>query len=673
MYPQYLPLYNQRYAVPSPLTINMTGSNVGANYTIQLVINKVATITATNLRAQLVLTESGISYAWQGQTVINNTERLMVPDASGTAISFTSGNTVTLTLTFTLDASWVLNNCELIAFVQDNGTKEILNGTKKMLNALYLPLATDFSGTPTTGCSPLTVNYTDLSAGATAWNWSFPGGTPSTSTVKNPTVVYNTAGAYDVTLVASNPGANQQGTMTKPAYINPTTVPAAPSMPNGETGMCINPPNQVYTINTVPNCTGYTWDLSPAGAGLLTPNGTSCTIDWNNTFTGGAQLKALALNACGNGIWSSPLVINISDIPGAATTPTGPASLCINSPNTVYTTTGSAPATNYIWELMPADAGALYPNMTSVTIDWLNTFTGSCTLRVKPVNGSCEGQWTNYLNITIETGPNAYNMTGGGAYCGQGGNGSPIGLDGSQTNTNYTLWLNGVATTTVVPGTGSAISFGNQMQAGSYTAVAHTSGAGCPNTMNGTIPVTIDPQVPNVPGDPMGPAQVYTGSTPTTDFTTTGGTYSTTYTWELSPTNAGTFSGNTTTGTVTWNQTYSGTANIRVKGVNSCGGGSFSNDFPVTVDVGVGIGETNQPKLISIFPNPASGTITIIPARPISADIQVYNSLGSVAMNKTGISLNGKYQMDISGLQAGIYFIHVSSSTGTQILKMIVE
>jgi PKD repeat protein len=673
LYATYLPLYNQQHAVPSPLVIDIQGSNVGNLYTITLTITKLAAVTGTNLKAHLVLTESDIPYSWLGQTEVNDTERLMVPDASGTSISFSSGNTVTLTLSFTKDATWVTNNCELIAFVQDVSTKEIYNGTKKMLNALYLPLATDFSATPTSGCSPLTVNYTDLSIGATNWNWSFPGGTPATSTLQNPIVVYNAAGTYDVSLIASNPGGNAQGTMSKSAYISVTSVPGTAETPSGSNAMCLNPPNQNYTTGNLANTTGYIWDLIPTTAGTLTPSGTSCTIDWDNTFTGSAQLKVRGTNACGPGAWSNLFPINISVPPGGATTPAGPGSLCLNSPNTDYTTVGTAPATSYVWELVPADAGALYPAGTTVTIDWVNTFTGSCQLRVKPVNASCEGQWTNYLPITIETGPMGYNMTGGGAYCGQGGNGSPIGLDGSQTATNYTLYLNGTATTTIVPGTGSAISFGNQMTAGSYTAVANTSGAGCPNTMNGTIPVSIDPQVPEVPGDPMGPAQVYTGSTPTTDFTTTGGTYSTTYTWELSPASAGTFSGANTTATVSWNLTYAGTAIIRVQGVNSCGGGSFSNEFPVTVDVGVGISEPGQAKLISLFPNPAKGMVTLIPAKSITADILVRNSLGKTVLNKTRVTLSGNYQMNISELQAGIYFIRISSGDTWQTLKMIVE
>jgi PKD repeat protein len=39
---------------------------------------------------------------------------------------------------------------------------------------------------------------------ATQWSWSFPGGTPSTSTEQNPIVVYNTPGNYSVTLTAGD-------------------------------------------------------------------------------------------------------------------------------------------------------------------------------------------------------------------------------------------------------------------------------------------------------------------------------------------------------------------------------------------------------------------------------------------------------------------------------------
>tara|TARA_B100000809_G_scaffold266747_1_gene331164 strand:+ start:4066 stop:6120 length:2055 start_codon:yes stop_codon:yes gene_type:complete len=59
-------------------------------------------------------------------------------------------------------------------------------------------------------CEGSSVTFTDDSYNAipTAWNWSFSGGNPATSTVSNPTIVYNTAGVYDVTHVPGSGGLN---------------------------------------------------------------------------------------------------------------------------------------------------------------------------------------------------------------------------------------------------------------------------------------------------------------------------------------------------------------------------------------------------------------------------------------------------------------------------------
>lgn len=64
-----------------------------------------------------------------------------------------------------------------------------------------------------------TVTFQDLTQHApTGWQWSFAGGTPSSSTVHNPSVIYNTVGTYAVTLTATN--SFGQDSVTKTAYIN---------------------------------------------------------------------------------------------------------------------------------------------------------------------------------------------------------------------------------------------------------------------------------------------------------------------------------------------------------------------------------------------------------------------------------------------------------------------
>jgi len=61
----------------------------------------------------------------------------------------------------------------------------------------------DFSATPTAGCGPLRVQFTDQSAnGPLFWNWDFGNG--QTSNQQNPVVVYSSPGTYTVTLIVRN-------------------------------------------------------------------------------------------------------------------------------------------------------------------------------------------------------------------------------------------------------------------------------------------------------------------------------------------------------------------------------------------------------------------------------------------------------------------------------------
>ena len=65
----------------------------------------------------------------------------------------------------------------------------------------WLPIA-KFSPDMTSGNVPLTVNFTDLTAGLpSSWNWAFGDG--GTSTSQNPSHLYSTADIYDVSLLAN--------------------------------------------------------------------------------------------------------------------------------------------------------------------------------------------------------------------------------------------------------------------------------------------------------------------------------------------------------------------------------------------------------------------------------------------------------------------------------------
>jgi PKD repeat protein len=83
-------------------------------------------------------------------------------------------------------------------------------------------LIADFIGSPRTGDSNLTVQFTDRSVGTPiSWDWDFGDGSEH-SYIQNPIHVYNQAGSFSVTLVIMDEAI--QRTETKPNYINVNMV-----------------------------------------------------------------------------------------------------------------------------------------------------------------------------------------------------------------------------------------------------------------------------------------------------------------------------------------------------------------------------------------------------------------------------------------------------------------
>ncbi|PLX00090.1 MAG: hypothetical protein C0594_16135 [Marinilabiliales bacterium] len=187
------------------------------------------------------------------------------------------------------------------AYVTGGGEFTNEEATQFCITASAPPVA-DFEGTPTTVCEGGSVVFSDLSTGTpTAWSWTFDGGTPATSTDQNPTVVYNTAGSYRVTLEVTN----AQGTDTYfiNNYITVTTPPTVSVTATDETsaGACDGSVTANVTNGTSPF--SYVWDItgtatqtfSPGGTGTCGA-GTTTTYDLNVTGLGNLDGVAYAVD-----------------------------------------------------------------------------------------------------------------------------------------------------------------------------------------------------------------------------------------------------------------------------------------------------------------------------------------------------------------------------------------
>ncbi len=106
-----------------------------------------------------------------------------------------------------------------VSLTVTNSTHDISSTVTKVSYITVQPFSADFSGTPTWGYQPLTVQFTDASVGRIdQWSWSFGDG--NVSTLQNPPYTYPDAGNYTVSLTVTNTTYGKSSTATKVNYTN---------------------------------------------------------------------------------------------------------------------------------------------------------------------------------------------------------------------------------------------------------------------------------------------------------------------------------------------------------------------------------------------------------------------------------------------------------------------
>jgi len=120
------------------------------------------------------------------------------------------------------------------------------------VNIVTPPIA-GFAANIQSGCTPLEVTFEDLSTdNVEEWFWLFPGATPDSSLVQNPTVVYEMPGSYSVVLQVTN--AAGENTTLESSFIVTDASPVA----NFEFEI---EDSTVTLMNTSSAATSYLWDF----------------------------------------------------------------------------------------------------------------------------------------------------------------------------------------------------------------------------------------------------------------------------------------------------------------------------------------------------------------------------------------------------------------------------
>ena len=189
------------------------------------------------------------------------------------------------------------------------------------------------------------------------------------------------------------------------------------------------------------------------------------------------------VGACTNSMTGS-VTVSITALPTAHNV-TGGGSYCAGGTGVEVGLSNSETGVTYQLKKDNVDDGAAVAGTGAAITFGTKTAAGNYTVVATRTVGACTANMNGSATVTITPLPVAYNVTGGGAYC-AGGTGVAVGLSNSETGVSYQLKKDGSPVGNPVPGTGSAISFGNQTAAGVYTVVATTATGGCNANMTGT-------------------------------------------------------------------------------------------------------------------------------------------------------------------------------------------
>ncbi len=257
-------------------------------------------------------------------------------------------------------------------------------------------LVADFSASATAICTGGATNFTDMTnITPDTWAWEFAGGSPATSSEKNPSnIQYSASGNYDVKLTVNKAGV-PSNTMTKNTYIHVSNYPVAAFT---FTGACAGT-DIPFTDAT--NANGgmvdrWEWNFGD-------PSSTNNTSTMQNPVHNFAApgIYTVTLNAfnsgdCGNQITQS---VTIPGNPGIAAKPAGALTICKDASGLTYTTTGAADATLYLWAVEPASAGTITGTSTTASLALATSYTGPLQIMVKGLNTCGEGEFSQTLDV----------------------------------------------------------------------------------------------------------------------------------------------------------------------------------------------------------------------------------------------------------------------------------
>ncbi|MCX6243594.1 MAG: T9SS type A sorting domain-containing protein [Bacteroidetes bacterium] len=560
----------------TPVSANIAGLVVNTTYHFRVrATNSIGTSNGNDLTFLTVCPIAGPAGPITGPTQVcqggsGYVYTVTIPNATGYVWTTPVGGTITAGAnTNTVTVSYAANAAPGYMFVY--GTAACGNGAPSQLGIAVNPPATPTVTGPASVCVNSVGNIYTTQAGMSNYTWTVSAGGAITAggTTNAITVTWSTTGAKTVTVnYQTAAGCWAIAPTSYAVTVNPLPVPTI----SGPSPACSNYPGLVYS--TQASMTGYTWTISAGGT--ITSGGTTNTVlvTWNAIGAQSISVNYTNANGCtAAAAVNYPVTVNS----GAAPTITGPNTLCVNSGYNNYSTQPGM--SGYAWTISAGGVINYGSGTNTITVSW--TASGAQWVAVNYTNtGGCSAPTATQFNVTVNPMPGpAGSITGTATVCG-GANGvaySTAVITGAAT---YVWTLPTGATIASGAGTNAiTVNFAGNASSGNITVVGNNM---CGNgTASAPFAVTVN-ALPANAGTITGPASVCQGDAGKV-YNVPAISGATGYVWSL-PAGAAIVGGsNTNAITVDFDATAASGV-ITVAGTNSCGSGTVSPNFNLTVN-----------------------------------------------------------------------------------------
>lgn len=484
------------------------------------------------------------------------------PLVAGHSYSWTiSGGTITAgALTNSITVTWGAAGLGWVKVTDITTATGNVNSNTYVVTVNPLPAAV--AGADRIICANSGTQIGGVAVTGSTYNWSsIPMG--FSSNVANPTISTASTTTYKVVEIDKNGCVNNHSvvlTVLTPNIAGPTIA-------------CESSSGNVYS--TEAGMSSYVWTVSSGGT--ITSGGTStdrnASVKWN---TIGNQFVKVNYTSIGGCIAPSPAQINVVVNPLPVPTITGVATSCVGTSGVTYLT--EAGMTGYTWSISAGGTITGGAGTNQITVKW--NAAGAQTVAVNYINpNGCTAATATVKNITVNPLVGTIGaITGTTSLC--GGTQATYSVAAVNNATNY-VWT--VPTgATITSGSGSTsivVSYGATASSGNITVYA---GNTCGNSNTSTLAVQVTP-LTAAAGSINGPSATCQGSSGLT-FSVASIANATSYTWSL-PAGATIISGANGNSIVVNLSMSTVSGPISVYGSNSCGKGSVSPTFTLTVNM----------------------------------------------------------------------------------------